>query len=308
MKVAFFGLPLGALLLSSDGHDIVWAGICRSGAIGTRRLARHIGSARVRTLPDLNCDTQYRALRDAGPDLLVSWFWTKKIPGHVLRLAPAFGVHPSLLPRHRGADPYFWAIDSADETTGVTAHLLDEEYDEGAILAQRELRLDPAWDAWRLARSLDRPSLTLLREVAQAFAAGRPPLPRPQDGGLATSAREPSDQDLAIHWSWPAARIERKVRAASPWPGAWTEIGDHILTLVRVRPTGDFPRTLAPGEAAVRADGMAVVRGGDDAVELLAGRIDDDSPLSAHDLAVVVDRARKLSVARSPRVRFDGFG
>lgn len=306
-RVAFLGLPLGALLLLRDGHDVVWAGICRTGALGTRRLVAVIGAGRVHSVPDLSRADHRAALRAARPDVLVSWFWTKKIPRDVLDVAPAFGVHPSLLPRHRGPDPYFWAIDSGDETSGVTAHLLDEEYDKGAILAQRELRLDPAWDAWRLARSLDRPSLALLRDVVQSFGGAEPPAARAQDESLATWAGEPTEDDLALRWSWTAQRIERRVRAAAPWPGAWTEIGDRVVTLVRVRPTGEFPRALGPGEAAVRADGIAVVRAADEAVELLAGRSDDDRPLSPCDLALVVEAARTLSVARRARLRFDGF-
>ena len=60
------------------------------------------------------------------------------------------------------------------------------------------------------------------------------------------------------------------------------------MTLVRVRTTRDFPRALEPAEAAVRADGVAVVRAGDDAVELLEGRADDDRPLGPGDLADLV--------------------
>jgi methionyl-tRNA formyltransferase len=305
-KIAFFGLPLAALLLAKDGHDIVWAGICRRDAPGTRRLARCVGRERVHVLPGAADDRALARLGDAPPDLIVSWFWTRRIPRDLLRLAPAFGVHPSLLPRHRGADPYFWAIDSGDDTTGVTAHLLDDEYDTGPILGQRALRIDPSWDAGRLAHALDGPSLALMREVARAFAEGRPPVARPQDDGAATVAPEPADEDLAIRWSWPAWRIERRVRAAAPWPGAWTEIGDQLVELVRVRSTGDFPRALLAGEAAVRADGVAVVRAGDDALELLAGRADADRPLSAGDLADLVERARTLSVAPGAGLRFDG--
>ena len=68
----------------------------------------------------------------------------------VLEVAPlgAIGVHPSLLPRHRGPDPYFWAIESGDLETGVTAHRLEEEYDTGAILAQRRLAIDASWNSW----------------------------------------------------------------------------------------------------------------------------------------------------------------
>lgn len=291
MRIAFFGLPLAALLLAGDGHDVVWAGVCRRGAIGTRRLKRRLGE-RVELVPDLSKGAVFERVRDARPDLLVSWFWTTKIPARMLALAPAVGVHPSLLPRHRGPDPCFWAIDAGDEMTGVTAHLLEQEYDTGAVLGQRALRIDPSWDGWRLARALDRPSLGLLRDVVRAWAEGRPPAAVTQDERLATAALEPDDDELAIRWAWPAERIERRVRAAAPWPGAWTEIGDRLVTLVRVRTTRDFPRALAPAEGAVRADGIAVVRAGDGAVELLAGRGEDDEPLDENALAALVHAAR----------------
>ena len=291
MRVAFFGLPLAGLLLARDGHELVSAAICRKGAIGTRRLGKRLGSDRVSVLPPLQSDATFARIRAARPELLVSWFWTKKIPARVLALAPSVGVHPSLLPRHRGPDPTFWAIDSGDDVTGVTAHRLDVEYDTGAILGQRSLVIDPAWSSWTLARALDRPSLALLREVVRAYADGRPPEPRVQDEALATSAPAPSDEDLAVTWSWPAERIVRRVRAAAPWPGAWTEIGEAFVTVVRARVTQDFPRALVAGEAAVRADGVAVVRSGTDAVELLEGRGEDDEPLGPVDLARIVRAA-----------------
>jgi methionyl-tRNA formyltransferase len=291
MRLVFFGLPLAALLLARDGHEVAWAALCRREAIGTRRLTRRLGRERVAVVPDLERDEAFARVRDARPELLVSWFWTKKVPARVLALAPSVGVHPSLLPRHRGPDPSFWAIDAGDEVTGVTAHRLDLEYDTGAILAQRTLPIDPEWNGWRLARALDRPSLGLLREVVRAHAEGRPPADRSQDEAQATRAPEPDDEELAIRWSWSAERVARRVRAAAPWPGAWTEIGHEIVTLVRVRPTSGFPRALVAGEAAVRADGVAVVRAGQDAVELLEARGEDDRPLATEDLAQIVKAA-----------------
>jgi methionyl-tRNA formyltransferase len=290
-RVAFFGLPLAATLLARDGHEIVYAGACRR-APGLRRLATRIAPGRTHVRPDVASAATLARVRAAGPDLIVSWFWTTRLPESILRLAPSVGVHPSLLPRHRGPDPCFWAIDAGDEVTGVTAHRLGAEYDTGDILGRRELRIDPSWDGWRLARALDRPSLAVLREVVRAYADGSPPAPIPQDEDAATAAPSPTDDELAIAWSWPAARIERRVRAAAPWPGAWTSIGERLVTLVRVRPTRDFPRALEPAEAAVRADGVAVVRAGDDAVELIEGRADDDSPLQAQGLAGLVRSAR----------------
>ncbi len=275
MRIAFVGLPLAALLLARDGHEIVWAGICRRDAIGTRRLRRLLGE-KVAIVPDLSRSVS--AVRAAKPDLLVSWFWTKNIPRGVREAAPlgAIGVHPSLLPRHRGPDPTFWAIESGDVETGVTAHVLDDEYDTGALLGQRRIPIDPTWNAWTLAKKLDRPSLALLREVVAAYAAGKPPRPQEQDEALATAAPAPDDDLLELRWADPAEAIARRVRASSPWPGAFTEIAGTVVTLTRVRVTTDVPRALTQGEACVRTDGIVVVRAGDAGVELLSGRIDYD--------------------------------
>lgn len=276
LKIVYFGLPLGALLLRADGHDV--RAVVRQPGLGLRRLLRG-GSVELREDVDAAWASRIEA------DLLVSWFWTRRLPRAVLDVAPAIGVHPSLLPRWRGPDPFFWAIASGDEVTGVTAHLLEEEYDTGAILGRRELRIEPSWDAWTLARKLDRPSLALLREVVGAYARGAPPSPAPQDERWVTHAPEPDD--LEIRWSRPAADLERFVRAAAPYPGAFTEIGGAtvVVTKARVAPA---PRSLEPGEAVVR-DGIAVVKALDQGLALLAGRAeDDDAPLDARAIAARV--------------------
>jgi methionyl-tRNA formyltransferase len=274
VKIAFFGLPLCALLLRADGHDVVYAGICRRAAIGTRRLRRAL-PGRVFVLPNLEDAATRDRIASLGADLLVSWYWTKKIP-RVLRDAfplGTVGAHPSLLPRHRGSDPFFWAIDAGDGVTGVTAHRLDDEYDTGAILDTRELRIDPAWTSWRLAKKLDRPSLALMRDVVSRFARGAPPKEQPQDESRATIANEPNEDELEIDWTWPAARVVRRIRAASPFPGAFTFIGDEAVTVTRAAVASDAPRALAPGEAAV-VSGRAIVRAGDSGVQLLEGRVE----------------------------------
>jgi methionyl-tRNA formyltransferase len=295
MRIAFVGLPLAALLLARDGHTIVWAGICRRDAIGTRRLIRLLGKEKVAIVPDLSRSAS--AIRAAKPDLLVSWFWTKNIPRAVRQIAPlgALGIHPSLLPRHRGPDPTFWAIDSGDSETGVTAHLLEDEYDTGALLGQKRLAIDPEWSAWRLAKKLDRPSLALLREIVNAYGRGEPPMQQVQDDALATAAPAPEDDMLEIRWSDRAEAIARRVRAASPWPGAYTEIAGTIVTVTRARATSDVPRALAQGEACVREDGVVVVRAGEGGLELLAGRIDYDDEERALDTQALADLVRSAT-------------
>lgn len=289
MRIAFFGLPLAGCLLHRDGHEIVYAGLSRP-SVGTRRLRRLLAGAPVELKPDVNAARTIAQVRAARPELLVSWFWTTKLPVELVAVAPrgGFGVHPSLLPRHRGPDPCFWAIDAGDETTGVTAHRIAGEYDTGAILAQRELAIDPSWTAWDLARALDRPSLALLRSLARDLWKDE----IPQDEARATLAPTPTDDELEIDWTWTCERLTRRIRAASPYPGAWTFFGDEPVTITRAVPATRYPRALRPGEAALE-EGSAVVRTRDGALKLLAGRMDaaegeEPHELDAEDLAALV--------------------
>ncbi|MGH7328201.1 MAG: methionyl-tRNA formyltransferase, partial [Polyangiaceae bacterium] len=233
-KIAFFGLPLAALLLRADDHEIAYAGICRKDAIGNRRLAR-TAACPVELVPNLTSAKTVATIERASPDLIVSWFWTKKIPRHILAIPKlgAIGVHPSLLPRHRGPDPYFWAIASGDRETGVTAHRLDEEYDTGEVIDQVTLAIDPKWNAWTLAKKLDRPSLELLRRVVKDIARTDRIESRPQSETGATDAPAPSDDDLLLSFDAPAEEIVRRVRAAGPWPGAFFDFGGRLVTVTR---------------------------------------------------------------------------
>jgi methionyl-tRNA formyltransferase len=196
-------------------------------------------------------------------------------------------VHPSLLPRWRGPDPCFWAIDSDDAETGVTAHRLDAEYDTGAMLGRARLPIDPSWDAWALARALDRPSLTLLRDLCRRWAAGESVREEPQRDADVTHAPAPDDALLELDWTQPASAIAHRVRAAAPYPGAWTFLGDEALVVTRAV-SAPAPKGLEPGEAAI-VDGVVVVACADGGVALRAGRrvADDDreEPLDAAGIA-----------------------
>lgn len=292
MKIAYFGLPLGALLLDHDGHELVTVALSRTDAVGVWRARRRF-AGRLWERPKVEGAAWPGRLRKAGAELLVSWFWTTRLPVALIEACPlgGFGVHPSLLPRHRGPDPYFWAIESGDAVTGVTAHRLAADYDTGAILAQRELAIDPRWDAWRLARALDRPSLGLLRQVTAAFAAGAAPADQPQREELATQAPAPDDDLAELDLRQPTDALLRRVRALAPAPGAYFVLGDANVVVLRAERAPRFPGGLEPGEAAV-SDGHAVLRTGDGALRLLRGQLEgEERELGPGELAALVAAA-----------------
>jgi len=266
MKIAYFGLPLGALLLAADGHRLSTVVLSPIDAPGRRRLGGLV--------PDLldasGAGPQFEAqvsdaLERERPDLLVSWFWTRKLPPRWLDLARlgAIGVHPSLLPRHRGPNPYFWSIDAGDELAGVTVHRLGEEYDTGQVLGLRSIPLG-ARNAWQLARALDRPSLALLRETVARLARGEVLVEVPQDESEASWAPEPTGDALKVDFGWTTERVLRRIRALSPTPGVALEVEGVPLFVTRAERANDYVAALLPGEAHI--SGALTLRTGDGAV------------------------------------------
>ncbi len=206
MKILYLGLPLGALTLLREGHQLVAACISRPSMPGMRRLRRLLAATAAPLLgrPDLTQPAVRSLLASTDPELVVSWFWTRRVPATVLALAPHGGlnVHPSLLPRHRGADPYFWTILEGDAETGVTAHWMTPQYDEGDILAQRRIPVPEDVSAGQLARALDRPTLQMLCEVVRAIERGEVEA-HPQNHTFASAAPRPSDDDCELVWDAP---------------------------------------------------------------------------------------------------------
>jgi methionyl-tRNA formyltransferase len=271
MKIAFFGLPLGAYLLGLDGHDLRLIVLAPIAAPGERRVRRLTGPGRVVGAAELGDALEAeveRRLPACGAEIIVSWYWTRRIPERWLAQVPrgGIGVHPSLLPRHRGPDPFFWAIDAGDSLTGVTVHRLVERYDAGEILDQASLRIGDR-DAWQLARALDRPSLARLRHVLGRLGRGEPLSGVHQDESARTLAPEPSGAELRVDWRWPTDRVLRRVRALAPVPGLALEVAGVPLFVTRAGATTRFPAALLPGEAAWNASGL-VIRTGDGAIQV----------------------------------------
>lgn len=283
MEIAFFGLPLAACLLHGDGHELGIAVLSPLAAPGARRLRRLIGEARVIDVADPPAEWEAIVERRlARCELLVSWFWTRRLPQKWLE-APrrgAIGVHPSLLPRYRGPNPFFWAIDAGDAVTGVTVHRLEATYDTGPILMAEPVATGDL-DAWQLARALDRPALRLLREATRRIADGEPCPETAQDEAAASWAPEPEGELLRVDWSWPTARILRRIRALAPVPGLAIEVRGQKLFVTRARPGRELRAGLEPGEALIAGADPIAIRTGDASVLVEAAVVGEDSGLPA---------------------------
>jgi methionyl-tRNA formyltransferase len=148
--------------------------------------------------------------------------------GHILPPAildlPRFGclnIHPSLLPKYRGAAPIQWAIANGETGTGVTIMKMDAGLDTGGILTQRRTPIRPVDDSATLHDRLARLGAELLAQTIPDYVAGKiQPTPQPAEG--ASHAPKIKKEDGRIDWNQPARTILNRLRAFTPWPGAFT--------------------------------------------------------------------------------------
>jgi methionyl-tRNA formyltransferase len=267
--VLYFGDPRGALALLARGVELVGLVHGRRGGPGRAALVPRVRHLPRLTLPDLNDPAIVARLATLRPKLIVAAFYPRRIPRPVLDIAPGLNVHPSALPRFRGPDPCGWTIRAGDTETAVCVQHLADGLDEGDVLLREVHAVGPRETAGTLADRLEARGAELIAEVAVEWLAGRAPAAVPQTGEV-TWAPMMAPDDAEVDFTRPAVEVDRFVRAANPWPGAFTGIGEanELLLLHAVTPVdaGRF-RVLPPGTPYVR-EGVAHIRCGDEAVRL----------------------------------------
>ncbi|MGA9777565.1 MAG: methionyl-tRNA formyltransferase [Limisphaerales bacterium] len=183
-------------------------------------------------------------LRGLAPGLIVVVAYGQILPQDILDL-PRHGclnVHTSLLPKYRGAAPIQWAIANGDAEAGVTLMKMDAGLDTGPIVAQRHTPIQPTDDSATLHDRLARLGAELLMEAIPDYVAGKiQPRPQPVDG--VSHAPKIKKEDGRIDWQLPAQTIVNRLRAFTPWPGAYT-----FLRSAGHRPGANMP---APNQAEV---------------------------------------------------------
>ncbi|NOT31304.1 MAG: methionyl-tRNA formyltransferase, partial [Planctomycetes bacterium] len=143
----------------------------------------------------------------------------------------ALNVHPSLLPRHRGATPIPAALLAGDELTGVAIQKVAKELDSGDLLLSRATPIAPGETAGELLARLSEWSAELVLEALELVESGKARY-QPQDSARATICKKLTKEHGRIDWTRPARELERRVRAMNPWPGATTRLASGAELLV----------------------------------------------------------------------------
>jgi methionyl-tRNA formyltransferase len=250
-----FALPVLRRLLESE-HEVV-AVYTQPDRPAGRGRALQASPAKTLALahdvpvfqpPRVSAPDSLEELARLAPDLIVIAAYGQILKQPVLDMPRrgVLNVHASLLPRHRGAAPVTAAILAGDEEAGVTIMQTELALDAGPILAQRRVPISPHDTAGTLTERLAEEGADLLVEVLPAWLEGSLS-PTPQDASRATYAPTLRKEDGRVDWGLPAEDIWRRVRAFTPWPGAFTYLDGQPLRLLDTWP-------LAVGDEGQPAD------------------------------------------------------
>lgn len=273
MRILFAGTPAPALpslqrLIDSPNHDVI-AVLTRPDAASGRR-ARLTPSpvaafALERDVPVLRPDRpngpQFVAeLIDLAPDCCAVVAYGALLRDGLLAVPPLgwINLHFSLLPAWRGAAPVQAAIAAGDTVTGATTFRIEPSLDSGPVFGVVTESVRPTDTAGELLARLSVSGAALLEATLDGIADGSlTAVPQPVDG--VTVAPKITVDEARVRWELPAHVVDRRIRAVTPNPGAWTLIGDLRVKLGPVEVSDREP--LPPGVIHIDREGVHVGTG-----------------------------------------------
>lgn len=253
-----FGVPILDALARAPEVELAAVVSVPDKAVGRRREVTAVPvAARARELgvplvqPDsIRTPGGIARIGALEPDLGVLADFGRIVPPEVLEIVPRgiLNVHPSLLPRHRGASPIAATILAGDTGTGVTIIRLDAGLDSGPIVAVESWPLDGTETAPQLEAEAAARGAALLRTTLGPWLGGRIE-PVPQDESRATSSRPFRRSDGRLDPRRPVVELERMVRALQPWPGTWVDTVAGRIAILRAEAVSgwDAVDTAEPG-------------------------------------------------------------
>jgi methionyl-tRNA formyltransferase len=300
VRLVFAGTPEPAVpslarLVESPRHDVV-AVLTRPDAASGRRgkpspspVARFALEHDIPVLrpPKPNSDEFIGELAELGPECCAVVAYGALLSERLLAVPERgwINLHFSLLPAWRGAAPVQAAIAAGDSVSGATTFQIEPALDSGPVYGVVTETVRPTDTTGELLERLSISGAALLATTLDGIADGSlTPVPQPPDG--VTIAPKVTVEEARVRWDLPAHVVDRRIRAVTPNPGAWTMIGDLRVKLgpVAVQDPGDGADSLPPG--AIRVGRTAVHVGtGSQPVALGVVQPPGKKPMNAADWA-----------------------
>ena len=185
----------------------------------------------VHTPRNFKSEKDQKIFRELKADIAIVVAYGLILPSQILS-SPKFGcvnIHASLLPRWRGAAPIQRAIMEGDDETGICIMKMDNGLDTGPVLSSRKIQIKENDTAKILSERLSLLGSNLIVEVLDKFPDYKVQMQSTDGISYASKIHK---SEAKIDWSLPAQTIDRKIRALSPFPGAWTEINGERIKLL----------------------------------------------------------------------------
>lgn len=183
----------------------------------------------------VNSPESIETIRCMKPDLFVLFAYGQILSADLLSVPRwSINVHPSLLPRYRGAAPLQRSIMDGAEETGITIIQMAEKVDAGGIILQESIPIEPDDTYGKLADHVSRAAPFLVERAVQGLEDGSL-VPQPQSMEGITAAPKIKKEERIINWSQPVARIYNQIRALSPEPLACTTFRGKRLEIIKAR-------------------------------------------------------------------------
>ena len=235
MKIVFMGTPDFAATVLKQllalRHDVVLVVSQPDRPVGRKKELMQTPVKAVATKNGIpvfapeKIRTDYQAIIDAAPDLIITAAYGQIIPKVLIDL-PRLGcvnVHASLLPKYRGGAPIHQAIIDGEAKTGVTIMYMDVTMDTGDIISQVEVPIGQDDDVGTMFFKLGSVGSKLLVETLPSIESGTNER-HVQDHAKATYAHNIKRENERIDWMKTAQEVHNKIRGLNPWPTAYTSI------------------------------------------------------------------------------------
>lgn len=202
-------------------------------------------------------------IKSLAPDIAIVAAYGQILPKELLEI-PKYGfinIHPSLLPKYRGASPVQSAILNGEHETGVTIMLMDAKMDHGPTLAQEKISISDDEDTPSLLARTAELGAKMLVSAITGFA-NKTIAPQEQNHEAATFTKILKKEDGQINWQKSATEIYNQIRALRPWPGTWSNFrlqnADCRIKILDGRPTKESPSDIAAGNFFVVNDELGI--------------------------------------------------
>jgi len=178
----------------------------------------------------VNSEKFFEEIEKLKPDMIICGSWAEKFGHNILRHLPCINFHPALLPKNRGANPYFWSIYLDQKLTGLTIHFMNEKFDKGDIILQEAITIDENETGKSLKDKTTRLARGMVKDFLNLYDKNQIQ-PIKQNEEFASYEPQISQKEVIVDLTKTKKEVYRHLRALHPWADAYVKIARRYVKI-----------------------------------------------------------------------------